>query len=681
MNEFITIESPDGSLLEFPASMSMDEIKAVMQKKFPPATAQADPIRAEAEAMANRYEQVWGQGGAGRLFQNQFALGLADKITGGVEGVAEMLRGGSFGQGYKRGSLAEQILEERARERSGASGTAAEIAGTISTGLLAKAPAALGALGRVGQTAKEAAMLGTIQGAGDSTKDSLGGIAGDALTSGGVSALFGGALQGGMEIAKPIIKGGRAIGRAVGSLADNTEGRAARKVVKALADDGLTPQRAVGRMERAQTNLAGVSSVSDGNVMGLGREASKQIGPGRNIMNRALDKQQAARADIVVETVNKTLGGGDVPFNRRVAKMISERGQTAKGAYEKAWKLNFGGNHSKKFDNIARRVPASALRDAQLIARLDDVPFGQQLVASIDDASGMVNFSRRPSLREWHYIQQGLRSSTGSAFSEGRGAVGTAYKGLHKELLEAMDEANGLYKVARKSYATESQLIEALQRGRDILKPATLNNLDQFADDFASMSKPEREMIRTGLARALEDMVYSTPSEAGNAVKKIFGTPQKRAAIRSVFESASDFRKFEVRMGQLMREADPFYKIRTGSRTEFSSAEGQGFGALNEASDAAVAMATGGVNLNSTMRGAAKLIGKLGQMDEAQAAAIAKLMTEKDPQIVLRALSAKQGTVAGNQAIDAFLTKAAQLARAGIVGGSAGAGGAIVSAQ
>lgn len=676
----IEVEAPDGSIVEFPDGTEVEVINKAMAAKFggPSAPSQdADPIRAQAEAMANRIEESAGPMGAGGLFKNAFALGLNDKITGGMEGIAEMLRGGSFGEGYKRGSLAEQIMEERARERSGTTGAASEIAGTILTGTLARAPAAADWLPRILQTGKEAATLGAVQGVGDSTQDNIGGVLGDAAISGGLSALIGGGFQGGVELGRGLVKGGVNAYRALASLVDNPQGKATKRIVQSLADDGLTPQKAVNRMARADTNLV---SVAGDTTTGLGRAVSARPGPGRNIINKALDRLQATRANRVVEAVNSALGGRDVPFNTRVSNMILSRASKAKKAYDTAFARNFGKHHSMAFDDIARRVPASAVRDAQLIAKTENRPFGEQLIASIDDMTGDVVFARQPSIREWHYIQRGLRSAADTAFRGGRGEVGTAYKRLHKELLRLMDEANPTYKMARNAYASESQLIEALQRGRDIIKPATLNNLDQFADDFASMSRPEREMVRTGLARAMEDLAFSTPSEAGDVVRKIFGTPQKRAAIRAVFDNASDFRKFEVRMGQLMREAGVFKNIRTGSRTSFVDAEKQAFGTLNDVAETAVDMARGGY-VNATMRGLSKLLGNLGGMDETTAAAVAKILTETDPNLVLQALSAGGKTNAGNPAIEALMTKAAQIARTMAVGAGAGSGSAIATLQ
>jgi hypothetical protein len=360
--------------------------------------------------------------------------------------------------------------------------------------------------------------------------------------------------------------------------------------------------------------------------------------------------------------------------------MIRDRGARASNVYEKAFARNFGKNHSPVFDDLAERVPAEAVRNAMRVAKAEGRPFGQQLVASIDDATGMVSFSRQPSLREWHYIQRGLRSAADSAYRQGVGEVGTAYKSLHRQILNAMDDANPLYKAARGSYASESQMIEALQTGRDIMKPGQLNNIDALADTFRAMSKPEKEMVRTGLARGLEDMIQSTPSEAGDVVRKIFGTPQKRAAIRTIFDNDTKFRAFEAQMGRMAKQAKAYKFVRTGSRTSFVDAEKEAFGVANDVAGAMMDAASGSP-VNATIRGLSKLIGNRTGMSEEVAAEVAKILTSQDPNFVMSALSKSSQRAAGGKINAELERRIGAIMRGGIVGGAAATGSSVVQGQ
>lgn len=674
----IRVQAPNGSIVEFPPNTPMPVIEQAMRDAFGGGQQQAqpDPIRQRAEAMADQYEKVRGKTGAGDLLKNSFTLGLGDKMTGVMQGVGDLLTGGSFGEGYKVGSMSEQILEERARQRSGNLGTAAEIGGSLLTGSLLRAPAAATAFGRIGQSAKEAATLGAVQGAGDSEATNVGGLLGDAAMGGALGGALGGGLTGTLEAAKPLVRGGRAMLGAIQNVGRNPQQKAAERVVQVLSDDGLTVNKALNRMERGGISLL---DAADENAMGLTRAAAARPGPGRTTITKALDKQQAESAGKLTGMVNSALGGGDETFNTRLARMIMERGQSAKPAYQKAFDQNFGLRHSTKFDDLAKRIPAEAVTNAKKIAQAEGRPFGQQLVASIDEVNG-VKFSRTPSLREWHYIQRGLRTAKDKAYRDGVGEVGTAYKNLHREILDTMDEANPYYKAARQMYASESELVDALKMGRDIMKKSNLDNVDELATTFAQLSKPEKEMVRAGLSRGLEDLIASTPSEAGDVAKKIFGTPQKRAAIKAVFGNDTEFRKFQQRVMLMSKQGKNFRAIRGNSRTSFVDAEKDAFGAMNDLAGGLVDVARGGY-VNATMRGLSKLLGNLGGMDDQVAAQVAKIMVSQDPNFVTQALSKAKTRAAKRQINNELMRRVENILRAGAVSTGAGLGASVAQAQ
>jgi len=662
------ITAPDGKKYRITGQGSKEDALAALQSQL--------QIRQRAEAMADQYEKVRGQTGAGDLLKNAFTLGLGDKMTGVMQGVGDLLTGGSFGEGYKVGSMSEQILEERARQRSGNLGTAAEIGGSLLTGSLLRAPAAATAFGRIGQAAKEAATLGAVQGAGDSEATNVGGILGDAAMGGVVGGALGGGLGATIEMAKPLVRGGRAMLGAVQNVGRNPQQKAAERVMQVLSDDGVSLNKAIGRMERGGISLL---DAADENAMGLTRTAAARPGPGRTTITKALDKQQAESAGKLTGMVNSALGGGDETFNVRLARMIRERGKTANVAYDEAFKRNYGASHSLKFDRLAQRLPPEAVTNARKIAQAEGRPFGEQLVASIDDAAG-VQFRRTPSLREWHYIQRGLRTAKDKAYRDGVGEVGTAYKNLHREILDAMDDANPYYKAARKMYASESELVEALKMGREVMKKNNLDNVDELATTFAQLSKPEKEMVRAGLSRGLEDLIASTPSEAGDVAKKIFGTPQKRAAIKAVFGNDTEFRKFQQRVMLMSKQAKNYRAIRGNSTTSPREAEREAFSAINDLAGGLVDVARG-TPVNATMKGLSKLLSNLGGMDDQVAAQVAKIMVSQDPNFVTQALSKAKSRAASRQINNELMRRVESILRAGGVAGGAAIGASVAQAQ
>lgn len=613
---------------------------------------------------ADQKEAFRGQAGSGELFGNSFVMGLQDKVAGLAGGVGGLFNGEGFSQGYNTSRRAQEIVEERARERSGGAGQIAEVGGALATGALLKAPQAASFLGRIGQTAKESGKLGLIQGGGDTEKTDLPGVATDIAMSGATGFSLGAGLGSAVEAGRGIVRGGRAIAQGVGSIADNEAGRAGRKVSQALANDGVTPSQAAARMSTRDTALI---NVGDENLLGLGRAAAAKPGEGRKLMTKAMDAQQKGSQDRVMTAVNQSLGqNSPMSFNMRVAKMVEDRSSKANAMYEPAFAKNFANGHSLKFDNIAKRVPGEAVRNAQRIAHAEGRPFGEQLIASISD-DGAVAFKRAPSLREWHYIQRGLRSATDAAYKGGVGEVGTAYKSLHRELLGAMDEASPLYRSARKAYASQSDLLEALNRGREILTPQTTRNVDSLADEIAGMSASEREMMQIGLARQMQDMLQATPDAAGDMVKKIFGNQAKRSAIRAAFGNDTKFRAFEAEMARAAKEAKSFQYIRQGSRTSIVDAEKSAAGIASEAAGA-VADIAGGGGVNLTLRATAKMLKDMGGMDEGVASEVAKILISRDPNLVVNALQPSTARMNNQAARTELMRKVGEITRALKVG-------------
>ena len=622
----------------------------------------------KAQASADQQEKFSGQSGAGELFGNSFVVGMKDKVAGLAGAAGGLFDGRGIREGYNTGRRAQEIIEERARERSGGAGQAAEIAGALGTGALLKAPQAATFAGRILQAGKESAKLGAAQGLGDSQADTLGGLATDIGTSAAIGGGLGLGLGSAIEVGRGLVKGGRAAIQGIGSVMDDPAGRAGRKVAGALADDGVSPELAAGRMRTRDTSLI---NVADENTLGLARAAAAKPGEGRKVLTKALDAQQKASRGKVLSAVSETLGGADVPFNRRVASMVEDRAAKARAMYEPAFKRNFGADHVMAFDDISRRLPGEAVKNAQRIAQAEGRPFGEQLIASIADDGG-VTFKRSPSLREWHYIQRGLRSAKDSAYKSGVGEVGTAYKNLHDDLLKAMDEASPMYRSARKAYASESDMIDALKKGREILNPQTTKNVDMLADEIAQMSAAEREVMQMGLARQMQDMLEATPDAAGDMVKKVFGNQAKRSAIRAAFGNDTKFRAFEAKMMNAAKEAKSFQYVRQGSRTSIIDAEKANAGIAAEAGGAIMDVASGN-GVNVTMRAAAKMLKNVGGMDDQVAAEVAKILVQKDPSLVVRALAAPTARNQAQAARTELLRKAGALVRAGNVATSSNA--------
>jgi hypothetical protein len=390
-------------------------------------------------------------------------------------------------------------------------------AGMLKSGLsLVPRFANSGLRARMGAGALEGAAYGTAYGIGGG--EGLGGR----VEGAGIGAVTGGAVGGAVPVAGTVLRGAGEMAydaiapRIRGVL--NPEGEAARRVGAAFQRDAQMQQFPLSRADEAAGFVPGqdVRNFDRGGetVRTLVRSVTNQSPESRGVIERTVSDRFAGQGERLRNVIERVAGGkiDDIAYQEQLA---SRQQATNRAAYERAWKVNFGPQHSPVFDELLTRVPPEAVRNAMRVAKAEGRPFGEQLVASIDDAAGTVTFSRQPSMREWHYIQRGLRSASDSAYRSGVGEVGTAYKALHREVLDAMDNANPAYKTARQGAAAFFQADDAIDAGRKYVR----QNMDvrQATAAFQKMSAAEQDAFKIGFAGELIESLRGV-SERRNVI-------------------------------------------------------------------------------------------------------------------------------------------------------------------
>lgn len=521
------------------------------------ATALAKALREQMQA-AEQPDQT-PKGGVG-----SFIGALTDSIAQGMtfnlsdEIAAGLSTGFGFAGDYDNALQAERDRMAANREANPGTALIGEIGGALATGAgLIKAGASLvprfanaGLKTRIGAGAAEGAAYGAAYGAGGATGGAV-----DRAEGAVSGALFGGAVGGAVPVAGAALRGAgeaayNAIAPRVRGVLDPS-GEAARRVGEAFKRDAQMKQFPLSKTDEAAGLVPGqdVRNFDRGGetVRALGRSIANQSPESRGVMQRVIGDRfegQAARLKYKIEDI---VGGkvDDLAFQDALLSRASRENKTA---YDAAFAQNFGPQHSMKFDEIAQRVPAEAMRNALRVAKAEGRPFGEQLVASIDDAANTVVFRRTPSIREWHYIQRGLRSAADTAYRGGAGEVGTAYKALHKELLSAMDVANPAYQNARQGAAKFFQADDALEAGR---KYVTQNkDIRQATAALGRMKPSEKEAFKIGFTGELMERIGQT-SERRNIINQIFSTPNAKAKIDSVLGPKA------------ARELESFVKVET----------------------------------------------------------------------------------------------------------------------
>lgn len=530
---------------------------------------------------------------------------LGHKIGATIDGIAqsltlgfsdEMAAGLSTGFGFA-GDYSKALDAERARmeeNKNLASGfyLAGELAGALGGGVgLAKAGLSLvgrtagkGIGTRIAAGAGEGAAMGAAYGAG--TAD--GGI-GDRASGAVSGAAVGGGIGGAVPVAGAALLGaGEA---AYGAIAPKVnavirpEAEAARRVGTAITRDATMRQPVLGvdELAAAKRNGQDIRNFDRGGetVRALARSVANQSPESRGAITRAVSDRFETQGERVKNVLNRiasqpaeSASREIVPYNKEAARasqiiydmasggvddlrfqeaLRSSAAKSNKGAYDKAFAYNFGPEQSMVFDELAQRVPAQAVANAMKVAKAEGRPFGEQLIASIDETTNAVTFSRAPSMREWHYIQRGLRSAADSAYRNGAGEVGTAYKQLHREILGAMDEANPLYQQARQGAAKFFQADDALEAGRKFVTQS--KDLRQSFKEIGKMTQAERNAFKVGFASELREQI-SKVRDRRNVVQQIFGSDAARKKIEIVFgrqgaREMEDFVNVETAMDQM----------------------------------------------------------------------------------------------------------------------------------
>jgi hypothetical protein len=135
-----------------------------------------------------------------------------------------------------------------------------------------------------------------------------------------------------------------------------------------------------------------------------------------------------------------------------------------------------------------------------------------------------ITVDARPSLRAWDYVKKDLdRRINAYQRTGGSSELNSADKadlgGLmdaRRKLVEHLDGVTkGEYKNARQVSATKFELREALDYGRSAFNSKLLP--EEFADELAQMSVPQRTMAQVGFRRELDRLVETTRNEGATA--------------------------------------------------------------------------------------------------------------------------------------------------------------------
>jgi hypothetical protein len=503
-------------------------------------------------------------------------FGFADEISAGLK------------TALGEGSFKENLLSTRARFED--IPTAAQVGGEIAGGLatIALTGPVLAAtkvgqlftrLPRWLQTTGLGALWGGLFGAGTAEGDIE-----ERLESGakgtGLGAITGGVLHGAFV-------GGRAAAKGVAGLArsrTNPSEQAARILGEKFATDGKTVGQVLARLRDLgpQATIADAAGV---NTLGLARGVAGVPGAAKEKITQTLKVRGLGESDRITKQVTRDLGPAD--YFATEEAFLGKLRAGAREAYEQAYSANPSIQSAALDRVLTAPIAQSVLKEAATIAGIERASGKVKWLGPVDEElTQLARFAAEHaggapvvapgvakglSLETWDYVKRGLDSvldkpANTNALTGKFTKKGSAINNLKRALVEALDIVTGgeksLYRFARKQYAGDAEVLNALREGEKFMKLRP----EQITRRLAELSDGAQEAFRNGAARAVLDVVEKTP-DTGSVARRLFASKMNRERIRAVFPDKAKYTEFSRRMVAEQRFTETQQAIGSGSRT------------------------------------------------------------------------------------------------------------------
>lgn len=454
-----SVEGPDGATPEQAFQVLQSQIKAA------PVDVQK-PDKYEQAAIDERKALNPPDAGLTRRLVHGATLGADNTLLAAALTPLEMLKRRTFSpvEGYNYAKAREDLALEKAREGTGALGTAAEILGGVTSGAgLAQggltaarflAPEA-GLLARSGASAADAAGLGAFSGAMEGNGLAERGI--NALKGGLLGGVLGGATPGTLSLlgsaASPIVSNIRA--------RINPEGFAQSQVARGVSESRLTPQQIADQVRQAAAEGQGMFTAADamGNAgQRLLASTARAPGQARTDVVNFLEGRQGGQGRRISNALAEGFNAPETAAQTE-ARMTAARGAAADTEYG-AIRANAGRTDIvPTLNNLDRNIgtgPGQAVTPANDSIEAVLTPFRQRLArVNPDDFEAVQR------------IRFDMADAAQSARQQGYGNRARLIGQAVRELDASMEGASTGYRQANQNFAQATRDIEAVQQGRD----------------------------------------------------------------------------------------------------------------------------------------------------------------------------------------------------------------------
>lgn len=572
---------------------------------------------------------------------------LARGTIGGVGGSADEANAALTTGGGRLGDYTEALDYNRARDRYvdenfPAVATGLKVAGGVVSGIAAAPRLGIGLASTLGQNVLRSTLAGGGSGALEGFAAGEGG-----LENRSASAAVGGTIGSVLGAAFPVLGaglkgGGRFLQAHLAPGTVDAERRAGEVIGQALNRSRLRPGgqtniQSLDSFEDAGIRNATLADLSD-ELTSLTGAVSRSPGPGREIVGQFLRSRQEgdptlARAgggqwadifDDITQLVSRSTSS-----KRAAESMIARRAEQATPLYDKV--REFGDVGTDELRSLGK-IPSmlAALKRGVNFAKQDGTLPGDY----------KLDLSKPLPIQVWLQAKEGIDDLIGAAMRSGEKGQARSLKIMQNRLIGELDAiTQGTYQEARDNFAGNSAVINALERGKDILKrDVSAEDIQDVVRGFASQS--EREAFKAGAAQAMRETVGRV-GRKGNAAAKFLNRGDIQEKLQSLFDDPKDYQSFMTRMLGRDRQFRTYSEL-TGSQTAAREiadddmlASIQGGAATDDILTAAATAGRAGVIRNLLGR---LQDGSVRALNERTRETLAKMLTTNDPKQIERVI-------------------------------------------
>ena len=464
-----------------------------------------------------------------------------DEILGGIRGVL------SPNLTIQEGIDLERKALEKYQKENPLKSLGYEMGGAILPAIATFGASAPLSAAKVGTTALKAGASGAAYGAGSGE-----GLQ-DKLIQGAVTAPISGVAGGATTLlAKPVAKVGKTIKSAFESPVKKGEKEAVKLVKQALEYDKTNIDEAIKYiLERSgkRYSLADIGPTSRAYLDAV----NVLPGPGKKTAMDFLLERNSGALNRIKGDLTDAFGEQGSYFDTYKA-LEAVRKSSGQKMYQKAFKTKVPAT-TELTSLMKTDVMKDALSTAYKIANAEKIKLPNLVIGK----NGKLYTQKGAEVTDidtkfLHYIKLGLDDTIYSS-KRGQTPVGNvllrANTQIKNEFLDYLDSNNPAYKSARNQWAGNSSILDALESGRNILKPST--NVDELADQITRMSQSEKLAFRNGVINTIIDKMESSVFEEGagrgtNLAYNIIKTPKNKKLLKLTFpqtpQGTRSFNKF-----------------------------------------------------------------------------------------------------------------------------------------